>query len=61
LFGNLWLVLLGGLFILAAGGDFLILWSIRGVDKDALVEDHPTRAGCYVLQPSGGESDAFKA
>jgi flagellar basal body-associated protein FliL len=61
LYGSFWLVLLGGLFILAAGGDFLILWSIRGVDKDALVEDHPTRAGCYVLQPSGGESDAFKA
>lgn len=49
LFGNVWLVLVGGLFICAAGGDLLILWSLRKVNKDALVEDHPTRAGCYVL------------
>jgi len=49
LFGNSWLVMLGGLFICAAGGDLLILWSLRKVNKDALVEDHPTRAGCYVL------------
>jgi len=55
LFGNSWLVMLGGLFICAAGGDLLILWSLRGVDKNALVEDHPTRAGCYVLQPAADE------
>jgi hypothetical protein len=60
LFGNIWLVMVGGLFICAAGGDILILWLLRGVDKNALVEDHPTRAGCYVLQPSVGESDAVK-
>jgi hypothetical protein len=56
LFGNVWLVVLGGLFVCAAGGDLLILWSLRGVDKNALVEDHPTRAGCYVLQPSKDKS-----
>lgn len=34
----------------AAGGDWLILWLIRKVAKGALVEDHPTQAGCYVLE-----------
>lgn len=35
----------------AAGGDFLILWLIRNVRGGAQVEDHPTNAGCYVLEP----------
>lgn len=35
----------------AAGGDWLILWLIRNVEKGLLVEDHPTNAGCYVLEP----------
>ena len=34
----------------AAGGDFLILWMIRNVKAGSLVEDHPTNAGCYVLE-----------
>lgn len=34
----------------AAGGDFLILWLLRGVKTGSLVEDHPTNAGCYVLE-----------
>jgi hypothetical protein len=40
----------GLLYTLAAGGDFLILWLIRHVKAGTLVEDHPTRAGCYVLE-----------
>jgi hypothetical protein len=35
----------------AAGGDWLILWLIRGVKAGSLVEDHPSNAGCYVLAP----------
>ena len=46
-----WLVF-GFLFTLAAGGDALILWVLRDVPKGALVEDHPDRAGCYVLMPA---------
>ncbi len=42
-----WL-LFGLLFTLGAGGDALILWLLRGVAPGRLVEDHPTRAGCYV-------------
>ncbi|HOU12755.1 MAG TPA: DUF3267 domain-containing protein [Anaerolineae bacterium] len=48
--GNVWITFLGGAFICAAGGDALILWLLRGVDKTALVEDHPTQAGCYILR-----------
>lgn len=49
--GSGWLLAFGLLFTFAAGGDALVLWSLRGVRGDALVEDHPTRAGCYVLEP----------
>jgi len=34
----------------AAGGDWLILWLIRHVKAGIQVEDHPTNAGCYVLE-----------
>jgi hypothetical protein len=34
----------------AAGGDWLILWLIRHVKPGMQVEDHPTNAGCYVLE-----------
>jgi len=34
-----------------AGGDFLILWLTRHVKAGMQVEDHPTNAGCYVLEP----------
>lgn len=34
----------------AAGGDWLILWLIRNVKTGMLVEDHPTNAGCYVIE-----------
>lgn len=45
-----WLVF-GFLFTLAAGGDALILWVLRDVPREALVEDHPEKAGCYVIFP----------
>ena len=48
--GSGWLLEFGLLFTLAAGGDFLILWLIRKVPAGKLVEDHPTRGGCYVLE-----------
>lgn len=34
----------------AAGGDWLVLWLIRNVKAGSLVEDHPTQAGCYVIE-----------
>lgn len=35
-------------FLTAASGDMLILLIIKDVDKNDLVEDHPSAAGCYV-------------
>jgi hypothetical protein len=46
-FNLLWFSLLN---TTAAGGDWLILWMIRNVKAGTLVEDHPTNAGCYVLE-----------
>lgn len=34
----------------AASGDWLVLWIIRPLKPGSLVEDHPTNAGCYVLE-----------
>lgn len=34
----------------AAGGDWLILWRKRNVKANSKVEDHPTNAGCYVIE-----------
>jgi hypothetical protein len=44
----------GLLFTLAAGGDALILWLLRGVSGDRLVNDHPSKPGCLVLPKSDG-------
>jgi hypothetical protein len=33
-----------------AGGDWLVLWMTRAVKRGTLVEDHPTHAGCYVIE-----------
>jgi hypothetical protein len=51
LLGNGNLLWFGIVHTAAAGGDWLILWLIRNVKADMLVEDHPTHAGCYVLEP----------
>jgi len=34
----------------ASGGDWLILWLIRNVKAGMHVEDHPTNAGCFVIE-----------
>lgn len=46
--GNL--LLFGLLHTSAAGGDWLILWLLRKVKSGTLVEDHPTQAGCFVIE-----------
>ena len=55
--GNGWLLGFGALFTAAAGGDFLILWLTRNVDSDKLVEDHPSRVGCYILGGASSQPD----
>jgi hypothetical protein len=46
--GNGWVLIFSILFTFAAVGDFLIVWLIRSVAWNTLVEDHPENAGCYV-------------
>jgi len=48
--GDILLFIFGLLYTTAAGGDFLILWIIRNVKPNTLVEDHPTNAGCYIFE-----------
>ena len=48
--GDILLFIYGWLYTTAAGGDFLILWILRGVEANTQVEDHPSRAGCYVME-----------
>lgn len=48
--GTTWSMIFGLLFILLAAGDILILWLIRKLKVGQLVEDHPTRVGCYVIK-----------
>lgn len=48
--GNGWLMFFGFLFTMAAGGDLLVLWLIRDVKPGQIVEDHPTQAGCYLIE-----------
>jgi len=39
----------GLIFTWVASGDAMILWMIRDVSPDKVVEDHPERAGCWVV------------
>jgi len=48
--GNLLLFFFGLAYSSAAGGDFLVLWLLRHVKPNTLVEDHPSNAGCYVYE-----------
>ncbi len=41
--------LFGIVFSCTAGGDLLVLWVTRNVDGGAMVQDHPSRAGCVVV------------
>jgi uncharacterized protein len=47
--GSLLLLVGGILMLVAAGGDAAVLWAMRRVPGDATVLDHPSRAGCRVL------------
>lgn len=50
--GPVWLFFPGLIFLVAAAGDFLIVWLLRGVHSNQLVLDHPDRAGCLVYENS---------
>lgn len=46
--------LYGTIFLVAATGDFIVLWILRGISGETFVEDHPSRAGCYVYERDPG-------
>jgi hypothetical protein len=48
--GNISVCLFGIVFSAASAGDLLVLWSIRKLNSNRLVEDHPKNAGCYVIE-----------
>jgi hypothetical protein len=49
--GNFFLFVFGMFFPLAAGGDFMMVNLLRKVDINALVQDHPSKIGCYLYKP----------
>lgn len=50
--GSGFLIIFSAFFLGAASGDLLCLWLMRTVPADAVVRDHPSRAGCEVI-PAG--------
>ncbi|MFB6273819.1 MAG: DUF3267 domain-containing protein [Salinibacter sp.] len=54
--GTWLLTFYGFLMLVAAAGDILILWILRGVPAGAWVQDHPRQVGCLVM--AGAESSA---
>jgi hypothetical protein len=55
--GSGWLLFFGLIFTMGAGGDLVILWTIRKVDSGILVRDHPSRVGCSVIIPEPPSSE----
>lgn len=47
-----WLTVAGAILVSGAVGDLIVLWVIREIPADALVIDHPSNAGCFVLEES---------
>ncbi|WP_138431216.1 DUF3267 domain-containing protein [Fodinibius saliphilus] len=45
-----WLLGFSLFFTLAAGGDILILWLLRKVEKGKKVQDHPELVGCRIIE-----------
>jgi hypothetical protein len=47
--GNIFLLIYGLIFTLAAGGDLTIIWLIRNENKKDWVIDHPEKVGCFIF------------
>jgi hypothetical protein len=46
----------GFLMLVAAAGDVLVLWILRGVPSGAWVQDHPEEVGCIVVADASASS-----
>jgi len=49
--GNVFQLIFGLIFTLAAGGDFAIIWLLRKEKMEKQVMDHPSKVGCFVYDP----------
>lgn len=49
IFQSGWLLGFGFLFTVVAGGDILILWMLRDVKAGKLIQDHPDKMGCRII------------
>jgi len=47
--GSLAMFGFGVFFTIAAGGDLLMIWLLRAEKRDVLVQDHPDKIGCFIL------------
>ncbi len=48
--GIWWLAVWGALMLVSAGGDLAVLLAVRHVPGAALVQDHPSKVGCHVVE-----------
>jgi hypothetical protein len=48
--GNIWFLLFGIFFTAAAAGDFMIIRLINKEKKNDLVQDHPSKVGCFIYR-----------
>ena len=54
--GNVFWLIFGIFFTMAAAGDFLIINLLLKEKKDDLVLDHPSEAGCYIFRKKENEN-----
>ena len=50
--GNIFWLLFGLFFTVAAAGDFIIVDTLRKENPNDLVQDHPTKIGYYIFRKS---------
>jgi len=48
--GHAFLTAMGAVLLSAAIGDLIVLWVLRTIPPAARVLDHPSNAGCYVME-----------
>jgi hypothetical protein len=48
--GKFILLMFGMIFLIASGGDFLIVWLLHSQPKNSQVLDHESKVGCYILE-----------
>ncbi|MGJ7031217.1 DUF3267 domain-containing protein [Niabella hirudinis] len=48
--GNFYVLVTGIFFVMAAAGDFMIIYLLRGEKRSNRVLDHPNEAGCYIYR-----------